>query len=273
MDKTEKTKELYGFLWGKADKNFIPEKWHFDAMQSVIDEPIVRGSIGLEIGCGCGYDSYIMAKRNPSVKLVSLDASEGIYKAKEFVSGLKNVKLMQCSALALAIKDRQFDFVYSFGVLHHTTDPMKGFLEIARVLKIGSPAFLYLYEDHSENLFKFIAIKLTSLIRLLSSRIPHKLLYMLSFLASPVVYVFFSLPAKIFRKFKCTENLAKQMPFNFAKGPFSLQGDLYDRFGSSIEYRFSRRQLSQMFKDSGFSDIHITRLKDTAGWVGWGYKL
>lgn len=273
MDKTNKIKQLYGFLWNKADKNIIPEKWHFNAMQMVIDEPIVRGSIGIEIGSGCGYDTYIMAKKNPLVKFVSLDMSDGIFKTQALVSCLDNVRLIQCSALAIAVKDSQFDFAYSFGVLHHIVNPKKGLLEAARVLKNGSPAFLYLYEDHSENLFKHIVVDMISWIRVLSARIPHKLLYNLSFLGSPLVFLIFTVPSRIFRKFKCTQGLAEQMPFNFGKGPFSLQGDLYDRFGASIEYRFNRRQLNEMFAECGFSNIHITRLHDTAGWVIWAYKV
>jgi hypothetical protein len=62
------------------------------------------------------------------------------------------------------------------------------------------------------------------------------------------------------------------MPFNFAGTPFSLSGDLYDRFSVPIEYRFSRSELYDLFEKFGFFNIAITRLKNSAGWVAWGYK-
>lgn len=272
MNKTDKTKDVYGFLWGKTDKDIIPQRWHFNAMQDVIDEPVVRGRIGIEIGSGCGYDTYIMAKNNPSVKLVGMDISEGIYKAKELVTSLGNVMLIQCSALAISIKDASFDFAYSFGVLHHTINPKKCLLEINRVLKKDSPAFLYLYEDHSENLVKYCAIKIVSSVRFITTRIPSKVIYCLAWIGSPFIFIIFTLPSKILRKFRPTKHIAEQVPFNFGTGLFSLQGDLYDRFGAPIEHRFSRQGLYSIFSECGFSRIRITRLKDTAGWVVWGHK-
>jgi hypothetical protein len=62
------------------------------------------------------------------------------------------------------------------------------------------------------------------------------------------------------------------MPFNFARTPFSLRRDLYDRFGAPIEHRFSRRELGEVLVRNGFRRIKIKRMRDTAGWVAWGYK-
>lgn len=272
MDIIKDTEKTYGLLWAHTDGSLHPELWHFNAMQKVINEPIVRGKVGIEVGSGCGYDSYCMAKNNPDVQILSIDISDGIFKTKELTAGLKNVRLLKCSALDLPVKDATCDFAYSFGVLHHTPDPKRGLLEIARVLKKRTPVFLYLYEDHSENIPKFIFVKIVSMLRTITTKIPHKALYVLSWLLSPFVYIVFTLPAKAFRKFKLTSSIAGSIPFNFGTGPFSLRGDLYDRFAAPIEYRFSRNGMNQLFTECGFSNIHITRLRDTAGWVAWGYK-
>ncbi len=271
MDTLNETKNTYSLLWQQSD-SAVPRRWHFNAMQDVIPEPIVRGKIGIEVGSGCGYDTYIMARNNPSVKIFSMDMSDGIYKTKKLTSSLGNVCPVRCSALNIPVKERVFDFAYSFGVLHHTPDPKKALSEIARVLKKDSPAFLYLYEDHLENPIKFAALKIVSAIRAITVRMPPKALYILSCMMSPVVFLIFTVPAKILGKFKATKGIAEHMPFNFGTGPFSLRGDLYDRFGAPIEYRFSRKGMDALFAECGFSNIHITRLHDTAGWVSWGYK-
>jgi SAM-dependent methyltransferase len=241
-------------------------------MQEVIPEPIVRGSAGIEVGSGCGYDTFIMAKANPAVKFISIDLSDGIYNTARLVKDLGNVAAIRCSALDIAIKDSSLDFAYSFGVLHHTPSPRRGLLEIARVLKKDCPAFLYLYEDHSENIIKYTLLKAVIVVRCVTVRMPKRVLYLVSWLFSPLVWIFFTVPARIMMRFKATSRIAESMPFNFGRGPFSLYGDLYDRFGAPIEYRFSRRGVGDLFKECGFSDIHITRLRDTAGWVAWGYK-
>ena len=272
MTTLKETKNTYSLLWERSG-NRVPDKWHFNAMQEAIAEPIVRGKVGIEVGSGCGYDTCIMANSYPAVKIITIDISDGIYKTKELAAGLDNVLAIKCSALDIAVKGSSLDFAYSFGVLHHTDDPIKGLREIARVLKKGSPAFIYLYEDHSENIFKYVALKAVSALRSITTRMPKKALYLLSWLLSPLVFIFFTLPSKILSRFNATRHIAGKMPFNFDRGPFSLRGDLYDRFGAPVEYRFSRRQMYDMFERCGFTNVHVTRLERTAGWVAWGYKI
>ncbi|HDZ77090.1 MAG TPA: class I SAM-dependent methyltransferase [Candidatus Omnitrophica bacterium] len=249
-----------------------PKEWHFNRMQEVVGESIVRGRQGIDVGSGCGYDTYIMAKNNPGVRLVSMDSSEGIYTTKEITSTLNNVAAVRSSVLDMALKDNIFDFAYSFGVLHHTPDPEGGLKEIARVIKKGAPAYLYLYDDHRDNPTKYFILKIIRILRLITTRIPRRILYVISFLASPFVVIFFSYPARFFSRFKATSSFSEKIPFNFGKGLFSLTGDLYDRFGAPIEYRFSKEDIMDMLRRNGFVNIKIDRIRSIAGWVAWGYK-
>ncbi len=272
MDEQKKTEKTYGFLW-KRNKDVHPmDTWHFNKMQEVIAEPIVRGKIGIDIGCGCGYDTYIMAKNNPSSRIVSIDVSDGVYITKKLTSDLKNVSIIKCSVSDMPLKDDTFDFAYSFGVLHHTINPQKCLLEISRVLKKYGLFFAYLYEDHSENFIKHMAVRLITKIRVVTVGLHPRLLYIFCLIASPFIFIIFSLPSKLLRGFKATQDFAKKIPFNFGTGLFSLRGDLYDRLSAPVEYRFSRRNLYNMFNACGFQNINIARLNEGAGWVISGEK-
>jgi len=272
MDKQKDTARTYGFLWQRVRNVTPPDKWHFDYMQEVISESIVRGSRGIEVGSGSGYDTYKMAQNNPSVEIISAELSNGVFKTKDLTSNLKNVTVVKCSVLELPLKENIFDFAYSYGVLHHTENPQKGLSEIVRVLKENCPAFLYLYENHSENTIKRIAIKRITRLRKITVKIPPKILYALCWTSSPFIFILFSFPSKVLKLFRATRGLADKFPFNFGTHPFSLCGDLYDRFRAPIEYRFSKHGLHELLRICGLSDINITRLKGKAGWVAWGYK-
>lgn len=267
----ENTGKVYGFLWSKNSGGF-PRRWHFHDVQSVVPEPMVRGKRGLEIGSGCGYDTLIMARDNPEVKILGFDMSGGVFKTKEITGGLSNVWLMQASALGIPLKDDLFDFAYSYGVLHHTPDPEGALREIRRVLKKEAPVFLYLYEDHSDNPVKYFILKIVNILRRVTTKMPVKLLYYFSYLVSPFAVIFFTFPAKLFAKFNRAGTFSKKIPFNYGTHLFSLAADLYDRFGAPIEHRFSKKNIFHLLNNNGFIKINICKIKSKAGWVAWGYK-
>ena len=121
-------------------------------------------------------------------------------------------------------------------------------------------------------MIKYMAVKIVSWLRCITVKLPSRLLYVMSWIGSPIAFILFTVPAKILGRFKATAGVAEKMPFNFGTTPFSLRGDLYDRFSAPIERRYSRKEVHDMFARHGFRDVRITRLKDTAGWVVWGHK-
>jgi len=131
----------------------------------------------------------------------------------------------------------------------------------------------YPYNEYQSSGFvKHAAITAISALRKVSTRMPLKILYLLSILISPFIFIFFTLPAKVLGKIKATRELAGKIPFNHGKNPLSFKGDIYDRLGAPIEHRFSKEEVLNMFSECGFDRISVTKLKDIAGWVAWGYK-
>lgn len=105
----------------------------------------------LEIGCGIGMDLFQMAKRG--LVVTGIDLTEiAIETAKERFARDGMTALFEVGdATNLKYKDESFDYVYSFGVLHHTQDTEKSIQEAYRVLKNGGAARIMLYNRHSVN--------------------------------------------------------------------------------------------------------------------------
>jgi SAM-dependent methyltransferase len=213
-----------------------------------------------------------MAARHPDVEVISLDISNGVNEARRRTEMLPNVHVLRASVLSIPLQDGSCDFAYSFGVLHHTSDPERGLSEIARTLKAGGMAVLYLYEDHAKNVWKAGPLRLVNAVRRITTGMNTKLLSGLCLLLSPVIFVGFTVPARIMGWFRHTRPLAEKMPFNFGTSPFSLHGDLVDRFGAPIEVRYCRDGVTALLSSCGLVDIGIMKFKIAAGWVARGMK-
>lgn len=266
------TAALYSHIWKGSTLSTSHDPVHIDGVEEAIGRPVVQGTVGLDAGSGSGADTFAMASRHPSVEVISLDMSEGVYATRQRTEGMPNVHVIRGSVLSLPLKGGICDFGYSFGVLHHTTDPLRGLKEITRVLKAGGRASLYLYEDHSDNPWKAVPLMVVSLIRQLTINLPTRVLSGLCYLLSPFVVLAFSIPARILSRFPQTRALAEQIPFNFGTSLFSVHDDLMDRFGAPIELRYSDQQIHALLGACCLSKIRTAKLKAAAGWVAGGVK-
>lgn len=269
MNQIEKqTIDSYSFLWDRGNKRrTATQKTHFEIVQETLKDPLVRNRLGLEIGCGPGFDIEYMAAKFPANKFIAIDFSNSIFEVNKRLKQFDNVQFVRASALDLPFKSGKFDFVYSFGVLHHTINPEKGIGEINRVLNSNAIVSLYLYENHENNKIKFYILKYVTLARMITTKTPAKVLYLVCCVLSPIVYVLLSLPAKMLDRIETTRHIANKMPFNFGKNPFDLIGDLFDRFRTPVEIRYSKSQLTALLKNSKFEIITLDNIPDTAGWV------
>jgi len=109
------------------------------------------GKSTLEIGSGVGLDTFRMVKHGLRVTAIDL-THIGSYTAKERfqrhgLPGSFNV----ADACSLPFPDNTFDYIYSFGVLHHVANTEKSIAEVYRVLKPGGEARIMLYNRRSLN--------------------------------------------------------------------------------------------------------------------------
>lgn len=97
-----------------------------------------RGKDALEIGVGMGADHVELAKAGPR-SLAGVDLTpRAIDHARRRLAlyGLTS-DLRVADAENLPFPDNSFDFVYSWGVLHHSPDTPRAIREVHRVLRGG----------------------------------------------------------------------------------------------------------------------------------------
>ncbi|MBZ0088503.1 MAG: class I SAM-dependent methyltransferase [Thermomonas sp.] len=105
----------------------------------------------LEVGCGIGLDSARMVEhglRVTAVDLTHIGAATAERRARQHGW---DARYLCASGDALPFPDQAFDYVYSFGVLHHAPDTQACIDEAWRVLKPGGQALVMLYHRRSLN--------------------------------------------------------------------------------------------------------------------------
>jgi 2-polyprenyl-3-methyl-5-hydroxy-6-metoxy-1,4-benzoquinol methylase len=105
----------------------------------------LRGAEVLEIGCGMGLHTERMARAGAAV--TAIDLSPTSIEATRRRLGLAGLSadVREADAEALPFADRSFDFVWSWGVIHHSSRTARIVRHIARVLRPEGEARIMVY--------------------------------------------------------------------------------------------------------------------------------
>ncbi len=145
------------YVHGYSKKETIRLNDQADSIEELIHHDTVwdEGSSILEVGCGVGAQTKIIARRNPGSNFISIDISQNsLRQAEELISSLNisNVKFRQADIFSLPFEDDFFDSVFVCHVLEHLTDPREALLELKRVLKPNG-SIMVIEGDHGSAYF------------------------------------------------------------------------------------------------------------------------
>lgn len=145
---TQNTASLFGDLWHRYDNDLFEQSVALFPMRfkaNGFDLNWFRGKRCLDAGCGGGRYAIAMARLG-AAEVIGCDISEqGLTDARRRAVGLPNIRFELGSVMELPYPDGFFDFVCCSGVLHHTSDPLRGLHELGRILRAGGRLFLLLY--------------------------------------------------------------------------------------------------------------------------------
>ncbi len=211
-----------------------------------------------DLGCGSGRWAKFVA---PKVKKLNcIDPSKlAINVAKKNLKKFKNITFYNTTVKKNLLKNNSQDFGYCLGVLHHTSDVKKGLNFCNRVLKKNSPFLIYLYYNFDNRGFFYKLIwKFSDLIRKVISRLPFLFKKNITDLIALFVYwplARFSLLIEL-----CGFN-SQNFPLSFYKTEsfYTMRTDSLDRFGTKLEKRFSKKEITELLRSAGFGDIKFSK--------------
>jgi len=255
------TARRFGYMWGRQAPSVTPpdrvRPYHLHAMHEALEAALLEGLV-LDAGCGEGQDLAMVAL-DPRCQVVGVELSSGgVAASLARTRGLERAQVVQGDLFHLPMASSTFDAAYSYGVVHHTPDPARAVREIARTLKPGGTFLAYVYEDFSDRSWSWrLALAIANSPRLITTRMPPPALMALCRMLSPVVYALCTWPSRHFR-------WASRFPYRHGTHPWSLSGDLYDRFSAPIEKRYSRVGAEDLVAHAG---LEIVRVAQRRGWM------
>ncbi len=124
-------------------KEYMP--WRSIPFDNLIDFQALRDKRVLEIGVGSGSHAQLLAAHAGSY--AGIDLTEHAVAATSKRLSLFGVQgdVLRMDAEALAFPDASFDLVWSWGVIHHSSNTRHILGEIHRVLKPGGTATIMVY--------------------------------------------------------------------------------------------------------------------------------
>ena len=139
------TKEPFSLQWYN-DLAKARYSTYYEYIPKIAEFNSHPGERVLEVGVGIGTDLVQYAVGGAEVYGVDLGEDQIRLTELNFaVHGLKFAELRVANAEGLPYADEFFDLVYSFGVLHHTSDTQRAIDEVNRVLKQDGQAIVMLY--------------------------------------------------------------------------------------------------------------------------------
>lgn len=149
------TGDFFSEIWDDFSEEEIIDSRDAGAFEELepIEEQAIENGMCLDAGCGTGRRSVLLSEYDANT-VISFDISGSNASLTEEIMrshATAQNHVYQGNVLDIPHKSNRFDYILCNGVLHHTSDPTKGFRELARVLDPSGTIRIGLYHPSDWN--------------------------------------------------------------------------------------------------------------------------
>jgi 2-polyprenyl-3-methyl-5-hydroxy-6-metoxy-1,4-benzoquinol methylase len=139
-------------------------------LETDVDPQWCKGKLVLDAGCGNGQLSEGLTELGATV--VALDYSTSVFTAEKYRKS-PDVHFIRGDLQTPPFDKGTFDLVISNGVLHHTPNTYRTFIEVSKLVKPEGRFYLWLYRKSEKFFRRYIFYPVFELTRTIVSRIPN----------------------------------------------------------------------------------------------------
>lgn len=259
--------DSFGHEWATFDYGETETSEALDAQFMAYCAPIdltqfnPKTSVAGDFGAGSGRWA---SRLTPYFSLVyALEPSDGASTVlKKKFSDEAKIVVLQETVGANSIPLASLDLAMSLGVLHHIPDTGLAIKDVSRRIKPGGIFLCYLYYslENKPTFYKLI-FKAVDGVRRVISVLPQRIKQLVTSTIAALIYWPLARFSKVLNKLGVnTSNIPLH---HYADMPFvMLANDALDRFGTSLEQRFSKAEITEMLRAAGF-DIATLKFSDS----------
>ena len=210
-----------------------------------------NSAVAADFGAGSGRWA---ARLMPYFSLIyALEPSDGASQVlRNKFTKESRMRILQETVGANSIPTQSLDLAMSLGVLHHIPDTALAIKDVASKIKSGGVFLCYLYYKLENKPVYYRGLFWTSnSLRWVISRLPYVMRRFIARVIAGVIYLPLARAAKFLSK--KGRDITNFPLHHYADMPFvMLQNDALDRFGTRLEQRFSKKEISEMVGNAGF---------------------
>jgi 2-polyprenyl-3-methyl-5-hydroxy-6-metoxy-1,4-benzoquinol methylase len=224
---------------------FEPRLVHLFLEDAELPAEFFRGKRALDAGCGSGRWTYALAKLGADV--AGFDLTSGGLEAAhaELAANGSGPLLCQANIFSPPFRPASFDFVMSWGVMHHTPDTKRAFDAIAPLVSPGGTLYVMVYER-----YRGPRRLGTAALRAIVRRLPDERRYRFCrrlVIENPWLH-------GVLARFL---TVGRYDPANPDIDPTTIQFGLYDAYSPRYNHLHTRTEVAGWFRAAGYENVTV----------------
>ena len=278
IQEVQETVEGFGFEWltfdAQIQDTFMTDEVHFLDFIYPTTKDFFEGKLVLDAGCGMGRFLKLGAEFG-SRDIIGVDLSESVNAAYQNTREMPNAHVVQADIMTLPF-GRQFDYIFSVGVLHHMEDPREGFFKLVKLLREGGRISAWVYSKENN---KWVIYLVSPVRRHITARLPRRVLYAMSYVLGLLLYACLQVVYRPANKSSLSQQLRlpNLLPYNdylyySSRLPYkSLVSVIFDHLAPQLSAYVSREEFESWFRDGKLESVQITS-RNGMSWRGQGER-
>jgi uncharacterized protein YbaR (Trm112 family) len=267
------TGERFGWSWSHFDEMHEEHRGQFVDYIWPIEPAFFENQVVLDAGCGIGRFTECAALFGAR-EVIGIDLGSAVETAYRNVGHLPNVHIVQADIYRPPLRAqgsrRDFDFIYSLGVLHHLPDPAAGFLALSELLKPGATIFGWVYGNENNAVVHYF---IDPVRKTITHRLPGGVLLALAW---PLAILLHGIVKGIYEPLQNTP-VFKHLPSHAYLGSLARftfrqnYGIVFDHLTAPTAFYIKGSEFQDWFRRAGLEDLEFSWRNENS-WRGRGRR-